>query len=262
MITGYKWLKDDMRSANGCEPPWEIGVWKKTEEPLVMCSVGYHASENPVHSLKYKCGNRLFIVEADGTLIKDEDKFVASEMRIVQELPAKEIIIQFALACAKNCLFRFEGLYPDDPRPRQAIEAVEKYIAGIIEPEVVAYAADAAAHAVKDTAATASNTAVAVTAAYAAADCVSYVIDAVFDVVDCAVAAYIVADCAAASYAAAAYAATNNIDGVYDAAYYMEKKWQRKKLERIIAGTGFNNYHETPPPVPATSHIRGKHDER
>lgn len=210
--TGYKWLTDDMRSVNGNESPWKIGVWKKIHKPLEMCKTGFHASENPLYSLEFVYGDRFFVVEAQGTVLHGTDKFVASEMRIVKELPAKEIMVKFVIACAKNCLFRFEQKYPDDKRPRNAIEVAEKTAvapdaAAIAYAYATAYAASPATYAVA-TAYAAAATADAATYAYATSPAIY-----------------------AASTAAYAVAAATTTAA-------SERKWQRRKLEQIIARCG------------------------
>ncbi len=41
--------------------------------------------------------------------------------------PAEKFITEFACRCAEYCLKNYEDLYPDDKRPRQAIEAARAY---------------------------------------------------------------------------------------------------------------------------------------
>ena len=127
-ITGYKFVKSDMRSANGSEPPWVLGEWRKHEGKLKPCESGYHASPTALESLQYTLGDRWFVVEAKGKVKKDGNKFVASEMRLVKEIPAKVVAVRFALASARRCLDKFEVKYPEDNRPRQAIEAAEAWV--------------------------------------------------------------------------------------------------------------------------------------
>ena len=127
-ITGYKFVKSDMRSANGSEPPWVLGEWRKHEGKLKLCESGYHASPTALESLQYTLGDRWFVVEAKGKVKKDGNEFVASEMRLVKEIPAKVVAVRFALASARRCLDKFEVKYPEDNRPRQAIEAAEAWV--------------------------------------------------------------------------------------------------------------------------------------
>jgi hypothetical protein len=83
--------------------------------------------------------------------------------------------IEYAIFSAKQVLHIFEEKYPDDNRPRKAIEATEKYLKSPTKKNnatanTAAYSSAAAAFATTDTAAT---------AAYAAAN-TDYVATAVF----------------------------------------------------------------------------------
>jgi hypothetical protein len=54
----------------------------------------------------------------------------------------------WAADCAEHVLFRFEDVYPDDDRPRKAIEAARAYVRGELDMQEVrkfAFAAHAAA---------------------------------------------------------------------------------------------------------------------
>ena len=124
---GYKWLTSNMRSMRG-NLTWKLGEWKKYSGKLKICKRGLHASPTPLDSLEYIYGNRWFIVEYSGNVIKEDDKFVASKMRIVKELDSKRILIPFACLCARRCLKNYEKEYPKDFRPRKAIEAAEECI--------------------------------------------------------------------------------------------------------------------------------------
>ena len=125
-ITAYKFVKEDMKSKNG-DQKWEVGKWYKHEGELSICSSGFHACESPLSSLEYVYGDRWFVVEARGKIIRDGNKFVASEMRLVRELDVKKILVPFSYLCARRTLENFEKIFPKDDRPRKAIEAAEAY---------------------------------------------------------------------------------------------------------------------------------------
>lgn len=120
----------------------------------------------------------------------------------------KDIRILFAILCAESVLSVFENQYPNDNRPRKAIEASKKYLQNKNQ-NTAAYAADAAdaAHA----AAYAAYAAHAADAAEAAAEAAAYAADAAHAVAYAAYAAH-VAD--AAHAAEAAEAARTDIDFV------------------------------------------------
>ena len=126
-ITAYKFVNEDMKSKNG-DQKWEVGKWYRHEGGLSACSSGFHACESPLNSLEYVYGDRWFVVEARGKIIRKGDKFVASEMRLVRELDVKKILVPFSYLCARRTLGNFEKVFPKDDRPRKAIEAAEAYV--------------------------------------------------------------------------------------------------------------------------------------
>ena len=125
-MKGYRFVTDALKSQHG-NTQWMIGKWQKCKGELSLCRNGFHASQQPIDSLNYIFGTRWFECEAQGEILKDTDKFCASEMRIVKEIPNK-VIQQFAIDCAWRVLHIFEERYPDDKRPRQAIEAAKAYL--------------------------------------------------------------------------------------------------------------------------------------
>ena len=127
IIKGYKFIQDNMKSQNG-NTEWKLKQWKKHKGQLIMCESGFHASKTPLQSLNYPYGNKWFMIEAKGQIIRDKDKFCAQEMRLIKELPTKKISVEFAIACAERCLKNFEKKYPKDKRPRQAIQAAKNWL--------------------------------------------------------------------------------------------------------------------------------------
>ena len=127
-LTGYKFITDKMESKSG-RRSWKLGKWYKHEGKLELCKEGFHACETPLQSMQYIYGNRWFIVEARGQILKERgDKFVASEMRLVKEIDVKAVVLRFSCVAARLCLKNFEAKYPNDDRVRKAIEAAEAYI--------------------------------------------------------------------------------------------------------------------------------------
>jgi hypothetical protein len=125
-----------------------------------------------------------------------EKKFRWAEWAISKSL-TKIQNVRWAVFSAEQVLPIFEKRYPNDLRPRKAIEAAKKYIEAPAYAYAYAYAAaDAAA------AARAAYAADAAADAYAAAAADAYAADAAY-----AYAAYAAADAAAYAAYAAAYAA-------------------------------------------------------
>jgi len=126
IIKGYRFVTDDLKSQHG-KVQWVVGEWQKQKGKLVLCGHGFHASQRPLDSLNYNFGIRWFECEARGNILKDIDKFCASEMRLVREIPNK-VIQEFAIDCAWRVLHIFEREYPTDKRPRQTLEAAKAYL--------------------------------------------------------------------------------------------------------------------------------------
>ena len=149
IIKCYRFVRDDLTSENG-EFTWKIGEWNKVSGNIVCCSNGLHASLTPRDSLRNVYGQRWFISEARGEIVKQDNKFAASEMRIVGEIP--EIVLQrFAIWCAKDSLKYYEKKYPKDNRASDCIQASEEYLDGkikideLIKEQNTAYGAASAA---------------------------------------------------------------------------------------------------------------------
>ena len=130
-MIGYKFIKSDMMSENG-KFKWKLGLWKVHKGEISLCNSGYHACKEPLDSLEYVYGARWFIVEAKGKIIHGEDKFVAMKMRIIKEIPVKDVVVGFAIACARRSLKYWNKKFPDDDKTLKAIETVKKYMKGEI----------------------------------------------------------------------------------------------------------------------------------
>jgi hypothetical protein len=127
-MKGFKFIKEDMTSKQG-NHRWELGKWYKHDGKLEICKSGFHACLKPHQALDYIYGDKFFLVEARGKIIhKKDDKFVASEMRLVKELPLKEISVKYACTAARMCLKNFQKEFPEDKRPEEAIQAAEDYM--------------------------------------------------------------------------------------------------------------------------------------
>ena len=126
--TGYKFLTSEMTSKYNPSCKWVVGEWKKHEGPLEMCGAGFHYCREPLDAFAYAYGGMLAVIEARGDEIQKGNKLDASEMRIVKVVDAKLVAVRFAVACARRVLPIFEQHYPNDDRPRKAIEAAEAWL--------------------------------------------------------------------------------------------------------------------------------------
>ncbi len=212
----YRFVKDDLSSEHG-NVSWKISEWNQVGGAMVCCSTGLHATLTPRDSLRNVFGQRWFVSEARGNIARRGNKFSASEMRLVQEIP-KEVLQRFAARCARDCLSYFESKLPEDKRLRDCIQATEDYLDGKTKVDELIVKRDAAAAAVgaSGSADAARAAASAIAAAYAA-----HVAAAPWaaDGAAAAGAAHVAAEAVAASQAAAAaLGSARNVAGAVAAA--------------------------------------------
>ena len=128
-IKGYKFITSNMKSKEG-DCLWKVGEWKH-EDNIDLCKKGLHACRTALQSLKYIYGDKWFIVEAKGKILEAEgDKFVATDMKLIKEIPIDKVVKRFALFCAKDCLKNYEKEYPKDNRVSECIRITELYLDG------------------------------------------------------------------------------------------------------------------------------------
>jgi len=182
------------------------GEWMHFIEDIEPCKRGYHVCEG-TQVFKW-IGEELYEVEIKGEQIREKDKIVAQQARLVRKFKTwnKRTARLFACDCAEHVLHIFQEKYPDDTRPAEAIDVARLYANGKATEEELNKARAAAA-----AAAASYNTARAARAARAAA------------------------------YAAAAsayYAATDAADAAYYAivSYRNERTWQYKQLIKYLNG--------------------------
>lgn len=108
---------------------WEMDKWYKTEGELEMCGNGFHCSKRIGDAFHHVQGNVLAEVECRGKNLKDDDKEVWEEMRVVRAWKWTKIdSVKLAIFTAEQVIDIFEGKYPEDDRPRKAIEAAKNFI--------------------------------------------------------------------------------------------------------------------------------------
>jgi len=155
--------KGKLRSGHGNES-WKLGEWHKVDGPLAMCNRGYHASLNIVDSMQYVAPGAIAKVEVRGKHAERADKQCWSEMRVAKAWEwTKRDSVELAVYAAELVIGRFEKQYPDDKRPRAAIEAAKAWLKNPCEKTSAAAfaAARAAARAASDAERDASDAAMA-----------------------------------------------------------------------------------------------------
>jgi hypothetical protein len=128
--TLWKSMLAGPKSANGDEGVWKIGEWRKHDGELSMCNAGYHASRNVIDSMGYVNAEVIARVEVRGKHLEQGDKQCWEQMRIVKAWTwMKKDSVRLAVYAAELVIGIFEKEYPDDKRPRQAIEATKNWLA-------------------------------------------------------------------------------------------------------------------------------------
>ena len=156
-MRAYHFLKSDMRSGEGDEPPWEVGQTRSLPKrrTIVPCEYGYHASPSLWDALQYAPGPIACLVELDGDVTEHGspvDKMAGRTRTLLAAVNIESELRLFAADCAEHVLWIYERDYPGDDRPRKAIEAARVYARGEIDAAAEAAARDAARAAARDAA--------------------------------------------------------------------------------------------------------------
>jgi len=165
----YKSMKEGPRSDHGDKAVWKVGEWRKCHGNLEMCSNGYHASKNVIDSMQYVDADVIAQVEVRGKHLEQNDKQCWEEMRLLKTWTwTKEDSVSLAVYAAELVIDIFEARYPDDKRPRQAIDAAKNWLKNQTEENARAAEAAGAASAMVFAAASAAAAWAAEVAAWAA----------------------------------------------------------------------------------------------
>ena len=147
----YKVLKNDGSCANGGSGKWHLpkrgkpGEWMpKIEGKLELCANGYHICQP--QDLIHWLDEAIFEVEFDGEIVEDDDKCVVRKARLVRKVKTwnEKTARLFAADCAEHVLHIYEKQYPDDYKPRKAIQAASDFANGLISKKELAAAWSAA----------------------------------------------------------------------------------------------------------------------
>jgi hypothetical protein len=146
----YKFLKPEGKPMFGTGT-WFLpkgkrpGKWMPKVEKLEMCKSGYHAAPED-HLTEWCDGPHLYEFEGRGEMLQGCNKVVFEAARLVREIPEwnSKTAVLFACDCAEHVLHLFEERYPNDKRPREAIQAAREYVDGKISIEEFNKATEAA----------------------------------------------------------------------------------------------------------------------
>jgi len=147
---------------------WEPGKWMPKLTDLVPCEHGYHLCRE--QDLIRWLGPMICVAEGRGKQIVCDDKVVFAQARLLSSCKIwnKRTGRLFVADCAEHVLPIWERKYPNDPRPRKAVEAARLFADGEITREKLATAGAAARDAARAAAGAAARAA-AGAAAWAAA---------------------------------------------------------------------------------------------
>jgi hypothetical protein len=136
----FKVLNADGNCCHGGTGSWNLpadgkpGAWmpKLEEASLSPCVYGYHVLQEA--DLIHWLGPVIFEVEIAGRVIRDGNKSVVAQARLLRRLDAwnEKTARLFAADCAEHVAHYFDRLYPNDHRPRQARTAAREYAHGVI----------------------------------------------------------------------------------------------------------------------------------
>ena len=137
-MRAYHFLKSDMRSGEGEEPPWSVGETRSlpADRAIVPCDYGYHASPTLWVALTYAPGPIACLVDLDGDVVEHGvpvDKWAARTRTLIAAVNIESELRLFAADCAEHVLWIYERDYPNDNRPRKAIEAARAFARGEID---------------------------------------------------------------------------------------------------------------------------------
>lgn len=173
----WKALRSGIRSTyDGSE--WTIGKWRTEAAPTEEC-VGFNASPRIIDAMQYVLLEVLARVEVDGVIIKSRDKWTCEKMRVVEAWEwTKEESVKLAIFAAELVLVNFEQKYPNDDRPRKAIEAARYWLehqndSARIEARRAAWSAESAASSANAAAARIATSAAWSTSAWSAENAAS-----------------------------------------------------------------------------------------
>lgn len=164
----WKFLREGLKSDNGTNRDWTLKEWR-SENAISICNRGFHCSKTPLQAFGYVHGEILARVEVKGTHIDEDDKQCWSDMRIIEAYQwRKEDSVALAIYAAELVIGIYEERYPNDLRPRSAIEAAKAYLAEPTEEKRAAADAACAAAGAADATDAACAASHAAYAAYAA----------------------------------------------------------------------------------------------
>ncbi len=147
--TLYKWLHPDRTTTyQHVRWPKRAKVWTPNKTPR-LCVSGWHLATHEGISEHARVDAVLWTAEGRGAHFDQLDKVVFTSARIIEPVGTltRQIAVQWAAECAKRVLRHYEDRYPNDKRPREAVNAALEWAKDPSEKNAYAAAAYASANA-------------------------------------------------------------------------------------------------------------------
>ena len=180
-------LKDGKIVSDYDKSEWIVGEYRKNPYTVTTECRGFNCSTHIGDAMGYVNCEVLAKVKIRGTVITGDTKITAQEMKIVNAWRWTKIdSVEMAIYVAELVINHYENEYPNDTRPRQAIEAATAYLANPTNAKAANaanatyYAANAAANAANAANATYYAANAAYYAANAAANAAYYAANAAY----------------------------------------------------------------------------------
>jgi len=127
-VKRWKFICKGFKSKNG-DCKWEIGEWAEPIKKLELCSSGYHCSKSIYQAFSHVQEEILCEVECKGKHLSEDDEETWSEQRVIRAWKwTKKDTVALSIYVAELCIENFEKVYPNDKRPREAIEAAKRWL--------------------------------------------------------------------------------------------------------------------------------------
>ena len=125
-ILKWKFIEKGFRSRHH---KWKIGKWYSVTGNIEACVSGFHCSDGVYQAFLYVQGPILARVEVRGDSDIEEDKSAWREMKVSKAYKwTKKDSVALSIYAAELCINNYEKEYPNDLRPREAIEAAKRWL--------------------------------------------------------------------------------------------------------------------------------------
>jgi hypothetical protein len=123
----WKFLRAGLKSNSG-NKKWELNKWEHEDE-INLCNLGFHCSKEINQAFSFVQGEILAEVEVKGRCEKQNDKEVYTDMRIIKSYKwQKKDNVALSIYAAELCIKNYEKIYPNDDRPKKAIESAKEWL--------------------------------------------------------------------------------------------------------------------------------------